>query len=161
MSTAPLAEDGDALLLRGGRRAWAVLGVVGVLVLLYLLLREVSILATPLVVAMFPAAVLSPAAWLHPFAVILAVSAGAVTYGVLGAFLGVPLAACAGRVVDYLRGRRPAAGPGSDPADDEPARGEHGTEHPDTDGRPTAPDDGGGTSARSSGRATHAGGRPD
>ncbi len=65
MSTPSVAEDKDALLLRGGQRAWAVLGVVGVLVLAYLLLREVSILATPLVVAMFPAAVLSPAAsWL-------------------------------------------------------------------------------------------------
>ncbi len=60
MSTAPVAKDGDALLLRGGRRAGAVLGVVGDLVPLHLLLREVSILATPLVVAMFPAAVSRP-----------------------------------------------------------------------------------------------------
>ena len=61
----------------------------------------------------------------------------------------MPLAACARRVDDHLRGRRPAAGPGSDPEDDEPAWGEHGIEHPDTDGRPAAPGDG---AARRSGR---------
>ncbi|UOY02595.1 AI-2E family transporter [Blastococcus sp. PRF04-17] len=65
--------------------------------------------------------IISPVLRLHPFAIILAVTAGAVTFGVLGAFLAVPLAACAGRVIDYARGRRPAAGPGSDPDDDEPA----------------------------------------
>ena len=76
--------------------------------------------------------IIAPVLRLHPFAIILAVSAGAVTFGVLGAFLGVPLAACVGRVVDYLRGRRPAAGPGSDPDDDEPVWGDHG----DGDGVP-------------------------
>lgn len=68
--------------------------------------------------------ILSPVLRLHPFAIILAVSAGAVTYGVLGAFLAVPVAACVARVVDYLRGRRPAAGPGSDPDDGHPAWGD-------------------------------------
>ncbi|MGY1985807.1 AI-2E family transporter [Blastococcus sp. SYSU DS0669] len=56
--------------------------------------------------------ILSPVLRLHPFLIILAVTVGGVTYGVLGAFLAVPIAACAGRVVDYLRGRDPAAGPG-------------------------------------------------
>ncbi|WP_409329478.1 AI-2E family transporter [Trujillonella humicola] len=65
--------------------------------------------------------IISPVLRLHPFAIILAVTAGAVTFGILGAFLAVPVAACFGRVVDYVRGRRPAAGPGSDPDDDEPA----------------------------------------
>ncbi|MGY2127074.1 AI-2E family transporter [Blastococcus sp. SYSU DS0617] len=67
--------------------------------------------------------ILSPVLRMHPFAIILAVSAGAVTYGVLGAFLAVPVAASAARVVDYVRGRRPAAGPGSDPDDGHPAWG--------------------------------------
>ncbi|MGY1847993.1 MULTISPECIES: AI-2E family transporter [unclassified Blastococcus] len=56
--------------------------------------------------------ILSPVLRLHPFAIILAVTVGGVTYGVLGAFLAVPIAACVARVVDYLRGREPAAGPG-------------------------------------------------
>jgi hypothetical protein len=33
---------------------------------------------------------------------------------VLGAFLAVPLVAALGRVIDYARGRPPAAGPGSE-----------------------------------------------
>lgn len=107
--------------------------------------------------------IISPILRLHPFAIILAVSAGAVTYGVLGAFLGVPLAACAGRVVDYLRGRRPAAGPGSDPEGDEPA---WGGDEDDTGGRDSgeeraAAGDGGGGSARASSRAPRAGDPPD
>ncbi|WP_166487404.1 AI-2E family transporter [Geodermatophilus obscurus] len=55
--------------------------------------------------------ILSPVLQLHPFAVILAVTAGAVISGALGAFLAVPMAAIPARVVDYLRGRRPAAAP--------------------------------------------------
>ena len=76
--------------------------------------------------------ILSPVLALHPMLIITAVTVGAVTAGVLGAFLAVPLAACAGRVVDYARGRPPAAGPGSDadtghsgwsgPHDDPPRR---------------------------------------
>ena len=65
MSTPRATDTNDALLLRAGRRAWAMVGIAGVLVLVFLLLREVSVLVTPLVVAMFPAAVLSPvASWL-------------------------------------------------------------------------------------------------
>jgi predicted PurR-regulated permease PerM len=107
--------------------------------------------------------IISPVLRLHPFAIILAVTAGAVTYGVLGAFLGVPLAACAGRVVDYLRGRRPAAGPGSDPEDDEPAWGGDEDDSGDRDygEEPAAAGDGGGRSARSSSGATRAGDQPD
>ena len=67
--------------------------------------------------------ILSPVLQLHPFTVILAVTAGAGTSGVVGAFLAVPMAAILARVVDYLRGRRPAAGPGSKPDDDTPAWG--------------------------------------
>lgn len=78
--------------------------------------------------------IISPILRLHPFAIILAVSAGAVTYGVLGAFLGVPLAACLGRVVDYVRGRPPAAGPGSGP-DGEPTWDGPGEETGDADDR--------------------------
>ncbi|MGY2067337.1 AI-2E family transporter [Blastococcus sp. SYSU DS0619] len=56
--------------------------------------------------------ILSPVLRLHPFVIILAVTVGGVTYGVLGAFLAVPLTACLARVVDYVRGREPDAGPG-------------------------------------------------
>jgi predicted PurR-regulated permease PerM len=111
--------------------------------------------------------IISPILRLHPFAIILAVSAGAVTYGVLGAFLGVPLAACLGRVVDYARGRRPAAGPGSgsDPDDDEPAwdgPGEEpdpGGEDPDAAPAGDEPDDGDSIGTRTATGATRAGGR--
>jgi putative heme transporter len=109
--------------------------------------------------------IISPILQLHPFAVILAVSAGAVTYGVLGAFLAVPLAACLGRVVDYLRGRRPAAGPGSDPDDDEPAwGGGPGEESGDPDGEeldeaPAGGEQRDGDGTRPVAGATRAGGR--
>ncbi|MGY2084496.1 AI-2E family transporter [Blastococcus sp. SYSU DS0539] len=71
--------------------------------------------------------ILSPVLRLHPFVIILAVTVGGVTYGVLGAFLAVPLTACLARVVDYARGREPDAGPGwgdrdrRSAASDEPA----------------------------------------
>lgn len=58
--------------------------------------------------------ILSPVLALHPMLIITAVTVGALTAGVLGAFLAVPLAACVGRVMDYARGPPPAAGPGSD-----------------------------------------------
>jgi putative heme transporter len=57
----PLPGRG-AVLARAGRQAWALLGLAGVVVLLYLLLREISVLVTPLAIALFPAAVLWPAA---------------------------------------------------------------------------------------------------
>jgi putative heme transporter len=40
---------------------------------------------------------------LHPLVVLLAVTAGAVTLGVLGAFLAVPIAAIAARIIDLIR----------------------------------------------------------
>lgn len=49
--------------------------------------------------------VLGKAIALHPLMVLVAITAGAVTLGVLGAFLAVPVAASVARVVDYLRGR--------------------------------------------------------
>jgi predicted PurR-regulated permease PerM len=68
--------------------------------------------------------ILSPVLRLHPFLIILAVTVGGVTYGVLGAFLAVPLTACLARIVDYLRGREPDAGPGwRDPDEERAAAG--------------------------------------
>jgi putative heme transporter len=48
---------------------------------------------------------------LHPVVIILVVRIGALTYGVVGAFLAVPLTACLARIIDYLRGRPPSVGP--------------------------------------------------
>jgi putative heme transporter len=48
---------------------------------------------------------------LHPLVIILVVTGGGLLLGVVGAFIAVPLAAIVARVVDYLRGRHPAAGP--------------------------------------------------
>jgi predicted PurR-regulated permease PerM len=56
---------------------------------------------------------------LHPLVVILSITAGVVSFGILGAFLAVPFAAAVARIVDMVRGRTPTAGPGSE--QDEPA----------------------------------------
>ncbi len=58
---------------------------------------------------------------LHPLVIILAVTTGAVLMGVLGAFLAVPIAAVIARMLDNLRGRPPAIGPGSTPARGKPS----------------------------------------
>ncbi len=50
---------------------------------------------------------------LHPLVIILAVAAGGILMGILGAFLAVPVAAVIARLIDNLRGRLPAAGPES------------------------------------------------
>lgn len=42
---------------------------------------------------------------LHPVAILLAVTAGAVVWGVIGAFLAVPLVAIVARTASYLRSR--------------------------------------------------------
>lgn len=57
--------------------------------------------------------ILSKVIALHPLVIILSITAGAVSFGILGAFLAVPLTASVARVVDYVRGRTPDAGPGS------------------------------------------------
>jgi predicted PurR-regulated permease PerM len=66
--------------------------------------------------------ILSKVIALHPLVVLLAVAGGALAFGVLGAFLAVPLWAAAARVVDHLRGRRPPAGPAAKDPDLETAR---------------------------------------
>ena len=47
--------------------------------------------------------ILSQAVHLHPLVIVLAIAAGAVVLGILGAFLAVPVAAVIGRTVAYLR----------------------------------------------------------
>ncbi len=59
----------------------------------------------------FQPLVMSNIVALHPLVVILSVVAGGILLGVLGAFIAVPTAAIAARIVDHLRGRPPAAGP--------------------------------------------------
>jgi putative heme transporter len=58
--------------------------------------------------------ILSKVIALHPLVIILSITAGVVAFGILGAFLAVPLAAGVARVVDMARGRTPTAGPDSD-----------------------------------------------
>lgn len=48
---------------------------------------------------------------LHPLVVILSIAVGGLLLGILGAFLAVPFAAIVARLVDFARGRSPAAGP--------------------------------------------------
>jgi putative heme transporter len=78
--------------------------------------------------------ILSKVIALHPLPIVLAVTAGAGAFGLLGAFLAVPLWACTARVVDHLRGRRPPAGPASEIVDDGGEPGGSG-ESEDTGGR--------------------------
>ena len=47
--------------------------------------------------------ILGKAIRLHPIVVLLAITAGAITVGILGAFLAVPVAAIVARSMDYLR----------------------------------------------------------
>ncbi|MCZ2857097.1 AI-2E family transporter [Blastococcus sp. VKM Ac-2987] len=102
MSASAVRPDGDAVLQRAGRRAWALLGLVGVLVLGYLVLREVSVVATPLAVALFPAAVLWPvAAWLRRRHVPSTVVALVLVVGLLG-LLGLALWLVVPRFADEL-----------------------------------------------------------
>lgn len=62
--------------------------------------------------------VLGKAVALHPLVVLVAITAGAVTFGILGAFLAVPVAASAARVIDYLRGREGETDGGQEGEDD-------------------------------------------
>lgn len=64
----------------------------------------------------FQPLVMSNIVALHPLVVILSIVAGGILLGVLGAFIAVPVAAIAARIVDHLRGRPPAAGPEAEPA---------------------------------------------
>jgi putative heme transporter len=71
--------------------------------------------------------ILSKVIALHPLVIILSITAGVLSFGILGAFLAVPFAAGVARVIDMARGRTPTAGPGSDRGapdqeDDERAR---------------------------------------
>jgi predicted PurR-regulated permease PerM len=59
---------------------------------------------------------------LHPVAILMAVTAGAVVAGVIGAIVAVPMVAIAGRIAEHLRARAeaprvPVADPGPDVAD--------------------------------------------
>jgi putative heme transporter len=65
---------------------------------------------------------------LHPVVIILALAAGSILGGIIGAFLAVPIAAVVTAVGTYLRGDQPTGEP-ADPGEPEPAtsgRGERG-----------------------------------
>jgi predicted PurR-regulated permease PerM len=57
-----MASTSDSRLLRYGTRAWAVLGVLGVLVAVLFTAQQVRVVVVAFVLALFPAALLSPAA---------------------------------------------------------------------------------------------------
>jgi len=86
-------EDGSSL-VRVGRYAWALLGVAGVLVLAWLLASRLAVVVVPLLLALFPAALLSPVVnWLHrhrvprPLAAVVAVVAAVAVVGGVFALL--------------------------------------------------------------------------
>jgi putative heme transporter len=79
---------------------WIALAVLGVVVAVQQL--ESNLLAP---------VVLGRATALHPLAVILALTAGGVTLGILGAFIAVPIVASVARAIGHLRSRPPAARP--------------------------------------------------
>ena len=71
----------------------------------------VAVLVLIVVVQQLEGHILTPillgrATELHPLAIIVALGAGAVLLGILGAFLSVPIAASIARAVRYLRTRR-------------------------------------------------------
>jgi len=63
--------------------------------------------------------ILGHAISLHPLLIVLAITAGSLTLGILGAFLAVPVAAIAARIIDELRGRDPDADDDGSGEDDE------------------------------------------
>ncbi|HEY8340435.1 MAG TPA: AI-2E family transporter [Egibacteraceae bacterium] len=65
--------------------------------------------------------ILGNAISLHPLLVIVVLTAGGILFGVLGAFLAVPVAASVARAIDYVRERRAGAAPSEASAAPEPA----------------------------------------
>lgn len=79
-----------SLLLRSGRVAWSLLGVAGVIVLLVFALSRVAVVVVPLLLALFPAAALSPAVgWLVRHRVPRVLAALLVVLAVLGGIAGL------------------------------------------------------------------------
>jgi putative heme transporter len=89
----PTVEDGagrDRPYLRLGRIAWATLGIVGVLIVLGFVAGQVSLLVVPLVLALFPAALLMPVAKFFKRIGIPAALASILTiFGTIGLIVGL------------------------------------------------------------------------
>ena len=86
--SSPWVARRDHLLLRLGGFAWALLGVVGVFVVGWLLVTRLSVVVVPMLLALFPAALLAPTVnWLNrhrlprPLATVLAVVAAVAVVG--------------------------------------------------------------------------------
>lgn len=99
-------------------------GVLGVLVALADggPLLALAVLALIIVVQQVESNILEPvilgrAIALHPLMILVAITAGAVTMGILGAFLAVPFAAATARAIDVLRNDEAATGDAT-PAED-------------------------------------------
>jgi putative heme transporter len=81
---------GAARYVRMGRYAWATLGFVGVLVLAGIVLGELALLFVPLILALFPAALLMPVAqWLKSHKVPAALAAFLTLFGGIGVIVGI------------------------------------------------------------------------
>lgn len=103
-------------------------GLLAVLVALVSLgfVEALLVLAAIIAVQQLEGNVLQPvivgrAVQLHPAVVLLAVTAGAVLYGIVGAFLAVPLVAVAASMVAYRRSDRPAPAARGAPGPGQPA----------------------------------------
>lgn len=108
----------QATYLRLGRYAWATLGLVGVLVVLGIVIGELALLFVPLVIALFPAALLMPVAqWLKRIGVPAAIASLLTIVGTLALIAGIfaglaplvadempDLVASVGEGVDQLEG---------------------------------------------------------
>lgn len=72
MRTDPGRTETEAAgrVVRAGRTAWAVLGIVGLLVVAWFVMSHLSVVVVPLLLALFPAAALAPVVcWLHRYRV--------------------------------------------------------------------------------------------
>jgi putative heme transporter len=83
-------RDQDRPVLRLGRYAWAVLGILGVLVAIGFLIGQLALLVVPIVLALFPAALLMPVAqWLKKVKVPAALASLLTIVAGIGAIVGV------------------------------------------------------------------------
>ncbi len=113
-AASPVREEGQPTYLRFGRLAWATLGIVGVLIVVGFVVGRVALLVIPLVLALFPAALLMPVAkWLKERGVPASVASVLTILGALGLVVGL-FAAVTPLVAGQLPGLVDSVGAGVD-----------------------------------------------